>query len=349
MAVDQSEVESFIYSSLEKVKRSGNGFIARCPVCGDSKTNPNKRRLHIDFYNKYDEWVYTCYNGGCPNPSGNIQSLYAFVHGVTYLEADNILNNRKYDSDKLKKKLNSTGVNIVEEKDESRGVLDLDLSKCYRLTDKPDSLQGKKYIDILKKFIIERRIPTRYNPMICFDGVYENRIILPVYDDNELVYFQGRKIFDWMEPKYLNPVVVKENIILNKNNFDRDKFIIVTEGLTCAYNIGNQGTSCLGAAISDEVLEKLFQYTDIGVIIALDNPKKDKSGYKNYQKIIEGSKYAKRLKYFFMPGEIYKDINDMCMDNPLSFLPEVYKYVVENSISHFKANFLLKNLYIQHK
>jgi hypothetical protein len=344
MAVDQSEVESFIYSSLEKVKRNGvQSYVARCPICGDSKRNPYKRRLHIDYYSKYDEWIYTCYNGGC-NESGNIQSLYMHLNNVDFKTANDVLTGRKYNSDKLKKKLDKDKTVYVDEVDPLTTTLDLDLSLCYSVKDKPEGIQGKKYVDILTRFIVDRRIPTRYKPLICFEGKYENRIIIPVYEGNEMIYFQGRKIFDFMEPKYLNPDVVKESIILNRENFDKDKYIIVTEGLACAMNIGNQGTSCLGATISDDFLRELYKYTNKGVILALDNPLLDESGYKNYIKIIEGSSYAKKVKYFFMPGKKYKDINDLCVDNPVSFLPKTYDFIVENSVSYFKANFLIKNL-----
>lgn len=343
MACDRGEVEAFLYSSLEKVKRNGEGWIARCPVCGDSKKSLSKRRLHIDYYSKYDEWVYTCYNGGC-NASGNIQSLYVFINGVTYKEADDILNGRKYDPVKLKDKLDGKKTFVDEIDNKCITSLDLDLSVCYTLKDSPESLQGKKYINLLKQFVVRRRIPTKYNPMICFDGKYKNRFIIPVYDDDKLIYFQGRSIYDWIQPKYLNPDVIKEHVILNRDKFDRNKFIIITESLICAMNIGQQGTSCLGATISDNFLAEVFKYTNKGVIVALDNPRIDESGYKNYIKILEGSKYARKVRFFIPDTNLYKDINSICVDNDISFLSTLYEYVLERSYNDFKTNYLLKSM-----
>jgi len=175
MAVEQYKVEEFLYSNCEKTKRNGNmGYVIRCPICGDSKKNPNLRRCHVDYYHKYDEWVYTCYNGGCPEPSGNIQSLYAHVMGVTWKEADNELSDKKYDPDKIKKRLEKPVV-FVDEKDENTHVLDLDLDDCISLQSKVESRIEKRYHKKLQEFYIDRRIPLRRNVMVAHSGKYKNR------------------------------------------------------------------------------------------------------------------------------------------------------------------------------
>lgn len=340
--VERHKVEEFLYGNCAKVKRDGNGYVLRCPVCGDSKKNPNKRRCHVDYYAKYDEWIYTCYNGGCPNPSGNIQSLYMQVLGVSFSEACNVLEDRKYDGEKIKDRLSGHRTYVDEEDD--KGELDLDITCCYTVRDTPPNIIGRKYVNVLRKFVVERRIPLKYQPMICSCGKYKNRIILPVYEGGKMVYFQGRAIYDDMEPKYLNPVVKKEDIIFNKERFERDKYIVVCEGQIDAMMVGNQGTTCLGAKTSDEFLEKLFPLTDKGIILALDNPLIDKSGYECCKSILEESRYAKKLKYFFMPDTINKDLNDLVRSKDINFLHDVYDFVVENSMTHFKTTMKMRNV-----
>lgn len=294
----------------------------------------------MDYYAKYDEWVYTCYNGGCPNSSGNIQSLYAHVMGVSWKEANDELSERKYDSDKIKKRLEKR-TQYVEEEDQ-QGVLDLELSDCLSLSSVPDGKIQTQYHNILKRFYVNRWVPTRYNLMIAYTGKYKNRIIVPVYHENEMIYFQGRAISDDMLPKYLNPVVKKEEIVLNAEHFDPEKYIIITEGLIDAFMVeDHQGTSCLGAGISDEFLDRIFPYTNKGVIIALDNPKLDESGFKNYEKLVEESKYARKLKYFFMPNTVNKDLNDLKLGNKSL---NIYEFVVNNSCDYFKACISIKNV-----
>lgn len=340
--VERHKVEEFLYGHCSKVKRNSDGYVLRCPVCGDSKKNPNKRRCHVDFYQKYDEWVYTCYNGGCPNPSGNIQSLYSQVLGVSMHDAYRELEDRKYDSDKIKKRLN--GVQVFVDEEDEQGKIDLDITCCYSPTDTPPNTIGQRYVKELRKFCAKRLIPLKYQPMICSCGKYKNRIIIPVYEDDKLIYFQGRAIGDHIEPKYLNPDVKKEDIIFNKERFDRDKYIVVCEGMIDAMMVGNQGTSCLGARTSDDFLEKLFALTDKGVILALDNPLIDKSGFENYRTILEESKYNKTLRYFFMPDNINKDLNDLVLSRGIGFMPEVYKFVVDNSVSHFKTSIKMRDV-----
>lgn len=342
MAIERYKVEEFLYGNCNKVKRSGNGYVLRCPICGDSKKNPNMRRCNVDYYSKYDEWVYTCYNGGCPEPSGNIQSLYSRVLGVSWKEANDELAEKQYNAEKIKKRLDKRK-DHVDEVDET-GTLDLDLKDCYSLTSKADDRRAKRYIDALKKFHIDRMIPLKYKVVVAHSGKYQNRFIVPVYHDGIMVYFQGRSMDNDMLPKYLNPVVKKEEIVLNIDKFDFTKHIIVCEGLIDSYSVdGFQGTSCLGAGVNDEYLGRIYaKDPKAKIIIALDNPDTDESGYANYVKIVENSRYAKRLRYFLMPTTEHKDLNDLRVNMGTSF--NMYDYIVENSYDHFSFSIKMKNV-----
>jgi hypothetical protein len=150
-------------------------------------------------------------------------------------------------------------------------------------------------------------------------------------------------MFDHMMPKYLNPVVLKENIVLNGHLFDPDKYIIVCEGQIDAWMVEyDQGTTCLGASINDAFLANVSHMTRKGVICALDNPKIDESGYENYKKLLEKSRYRNQVKYFFMPNEIDKDLNDVRMREGNSF--NMYDFVVENSYNSFKTSMIMNSV-----
>ena len=335
--IERYKVEEFIYSSLHKPKRRGDGYIARCPICGDSKRNPNLRRLNIDYYPRYDEWIYKCYNGGCPENSGNIQSLYAFVNGCTWKQANEALEEKKFDAEKLLDRLDGKG--HVDEED-STGVLDLDLNDCITLDDMPEGRIERNYHNSLRRFIIDRKIPLRRNVMVAYTGKYQNRFILPVYDETGMVYFQGRAMFDHMQPKYMNPVVVKESIILNRHLFDKTKHIIICEGQIDAWMVeDNQGTTCLGASISEEFLGKIIHISGKTPIVALDNPLIDKSGYENYTKLLKKCRYGGMIRYFFMPNDTDKDLNDVRIREGNKF--NIYDFVVENSYNSFETSMKL--------
>lgn len=343
--IERHKVEEFIYSYLTKVKRKPNGgYNARCPICGDSKKNPNMRRLHIDVYDKYNEWIYKCHNGGCPENTGNIQSLYAHVVGVTWKEANNELKDNEYDPEKWKQRLEPKK-EWVDEVDEVRTSLDIDLNdEVYFYNSEPEDRIGKKYVEHLRKFLVERKLPLRYNIAIAHDGKYKNRFIVPVYNGDEMIYFQGRSIYKEQKPKYLNPDVLKEQIILNLNHFDEEKSIIVAEGLLCGMSVeGNQGTACLGSYPNDVFMGKIFhKYPKANVIVALDNPLIDESGFKCYQKFIEESSYAQRVRYFFMPNELHKDLNDVRIAEGWKF--DLHKFVEENSYSFFKSSIKIQQV-----
>ena len=163
-------------------------------------------------------------------------------------------------------------------------------------------------------------------------------VLLPIYDGNDIVYFQGRLLEnDDDSVKYKNPTLQKESIILNKGKFDRNKYIVITEGIIDALQIGDQGTSCLGATISNEFIEELLTFTDMGVIIALDN---DERGKKEMVKFIKTNKYASNVRYFLFPNKYNcKDFGELV--NKYS-VDSLYEMIIENSLSNFEALMKLK-------
>lgn len=333
MSACQSKIEEFLYGNCDKVKRDGRGYVLRCPICGDSKKNKSLRRCHVDYYHKIDEWVYTCYNGDCPTPSGNIFSMYSYIMGVPYKQAIKELSDIKFDGDRLKDRLN--GKRFTDDLDEKG---DLDLVEDDLIYD--DDVVSERQDIALQKQLISFKNDRRLNSLsfrICIakDGRYKNRIIIPLYIDDKLVYFQGRSIFDWMQPKYLNPIVKKDLLILNRDKFDREKYIIVTEGLIDAFMVEyDQGTCCMGARMSDEFLSELFKMTTKGVIIALDNPDVDASGKKNILKLLDPveNRHAKRLFYYVPDDKNVKDLNDIRIKYPEL---NIYDTIVREKLSHF--------------
>jgi hypothetical protein len=81
--------------------------------------------------------------------------------------------------------------------------------------------------------------------------------------------------------------------------------------------------------------------TNKGVIVALDNPKIDKSGFQNYEKLLK-SRYGRQIKYFFMPNDTDKDLNDVRIREGNSF--NIYDFVVENSFNSFKTSMNMNNV-----
>ncbi len=323
--LDLEFVRSFIMEHFPNVSVSRNGthFNFRCPYCGDSEKSKRKKRFHLQ-YNNEDTIYFNCFN--CPN-SGNFYDLYGFVEGISSEEAYKKL--KKFDSESINKYLKNKNQTFKKEIDYNKHENFNDFLKndCLNLNSVPDGHYQKKLLEYLRFFKESRKL--NLDLYVCFKGVFEKRIIIPIIEKEVCVFFQGRRILESQNPKYLNPSIEKENIILNKDKFDPEKFIIVTEGILDADAIGTQGTTCLGASISDEFLEELFRYTKKGVILALDN---DKTGKEQVLKIFKESKFNKKLFYFSLEKE--KDLNEFKVNFPDV---DVYNYVKDNALSYLEA------------
>jgi DNA primase len=320
--IDLEVVTEFVYAHFEQVKvtKHGTHFLARCPLCGDSKKSQLKRRFNLDYNNGVPG--YKCFN--C-DKDGNFYKIYSIIKGISYDDAVEQLKNWKWDESRVKDRLSRK--NTKKEKTEFTHYNWIKES-CL---DPPE-----RYIQALKNFYNDRIIdPIEHKLYIAYDGRYKNRIIFPIFDaDDNIVYFQARRIpKTGIIPKYDNPASPKEIIIMNSHLFDPDKYIIVPEGIIDAWMIGTQGTTCLGKYISEDFLEKLFPMTSKGVIVALDN---DTEGEKACLKFMKENKYSRKVKFFFHPSEFseYDDINSIVRGKSVQ---NVYDLITRNSVNFSTA------------
>ena len=334
-----------MFNHFEQVKQSKRGthFLARCPLCGDSKKNPFKKRFNLDYNNGVPGW--NCFN--C-DEHGNFYDIYSRMLGISYDDAVDRLKNpawkrgdKEKDKEVKERTLHDSKRPVAKEETEFENYNWL-LDHC----ENPPA----RYQVALEKFREERRIPKWATLYICHDGRYRNRIIIPILDNENIVYFQARRIPGTnLVPKYDNPASPKEIIIINYNFFDPDKYIVVAEGIVDAWMVSAQGTTCLGKYISKEFLDQLFKKTKKGVIIALDN---DDEGRKALYKFMNENKHAQRVKYFFHPSEFtgYDDINsivrhenvrnvyDMITQNSVNFSTAYTKLTISNKLLEGKKN-----------
>lgn len=324
-------VTNFVMENLSNVSVSKNGthFHARCILCGDSKINLNKKRFHMEYNN--GQPIYHCFN--C-DTSGSFLQLYSKIKNISINDAKKelysfnanhliqILSSKK--KEKILKEIKYDNFNYI-------------INDCIDINTKDDGIIFKEHKKKLKKFIKDRKIPDSYKIFIAYKGDYKGRIILPIYDGDDIIYFQARSLSsDDDGNKYKNPTLQKGYVILNKNVFNKNKNIIVTEGIIDALQIGNQGTSCLGASITDDFIKELFNYTTKDVILALDN---DTRGIKETYKYVKNGKYAHNIKYFIFPDKYeYKDFGELTKECDIN----LYDFVTENSYSKFQALLKLK-------
>ena len=329
------DVTEFIYSNFNKITTSKGGchFHARCPLCGDSNKSMSKKRFHLE-YKDYNSIIYSCFNCGA---SGGFYKIYGIINGITSEEAYRHFN--RYDSNRYKKILNRNK-QIYQPLKETTNIHNFNyiLKDCLSLDDNPDGLVQTQYQKILKKFVNDRKVNQKL--YIAYDGYYKNRIIVPIWDGDDIVYFQGRKIQEQMEPKYLNPSVKKSHIIMNKNNFNKDKYIIVTEGILDADTIKNkQGTTIIGKELSSTFLNTIMKYTNKGAILVMDN---DVDGQKKLFSSINKFKRFKppHIEYFVMPRKYnnIKDLNDLTINNYIN-TTNMYDFIINNKYSYIDSKY----------
>jgi DNA primase len=319
-------VSEFVMEHFSKVKISeaGNHFLARCALCGDSKKSKSKRRFNLN-YNGGNP-IYHCFNCG---RSGSFLLLYSEITGISIEDAKRKL--YKYNPDIMKKQLSAKKKIMKEEEDRKFYHNDI-LKDCIGIKHEPKTRQEKLYKQHLLNFIRDRKVPSNFDVFVATKGKYECRYIIPIYENDNIVYFQARRILPKMEPKYKNPKLKKRNIVMNCDKFDEEKYIIITEGILDALMIENQGTPCLGKEISEEFIKRVLKYTKKGIIIALDN---DEAGFDALNKFMNKNKYAKKLKYFRFPYKyrMEEDLNKLAIKHEIN---NMYDFIVNNSYSYLK-------------
>lgn len=126
-----------------------------------------------------------------------------------------------------------------------------------------------------------RRYHFGYSPRL-------DRLILPVFRDGELVFWQGRNLSsDTSRPKYMNVRSQRSDIVLFVNNHT-SKVVLVEDILSClaVARAGVSAVALLGSYVKMDLLRDVLVDTDIECIKVWLDPDKRQ----------EACKYAKQLR-----------------------------------------------------
>ena len=129
--------------------------------------------------------------------------------------------------------------------------------------------QYKQALAYIKKRNITDLMLQIYNIGFCYNGLYENRIIIPSYDEEKrLNYFVARSYLSNTKLKYKNPEAQKEIIIFNEHLINWDETIYIVEGAFDSIFIPN-AIPMLGKFMSDHLFKKLYENAK-KIVIVLD-------------------------------------------------------------------------------
>lgn len=216
-----SKYIGIISSRLEKFKRvKSNLYNFRCPICGDSKKNKNKTRGYI--YSVKTNTNFKCHNCGASMSFNNFikhvdsathkqYSLEKFKEGHTgrsFVVEEPEFN---FEAPKFKKSLKLPKASENSRSDGYLTARHLDTSKFYY------AKKFKKFVNTIKK---------------TFDDIRhdEERIIIPIYYQKNLIGLQGRSI-DPNPVKYIT-VMFEENApkIYGLDDVREEDPVYITEG-----------------------------------------------------------------------------------------------------------------------
>jgi len=139
----------------------------------------------------------------------------------------------------------------------------LELPREYKLV----SLQSGLPFRYLNKRLVTTEELLQYHIGYCSTGIFQERIIVPIYEQHKLVYFVGRT-YTGREPKYMNAPVEKGHIVFKTFN-DRVEEAIVCEGIFDALRIGKviPAISLLGKVASKYQIQTIRQLTNSAIVM----------------------------------------------------------------------------------
>ena len=216
-----SKFIGIISSRLEKFKRVKNNlFNFRCPICGDSKKNKSKTRGYI--YGVKQNTNFKCHNCGASMSFNN------------FLKQVDPVVQKQYTMEKFKDGF--TGRNFVIEEPEFKfeapkfkrklklpKASENPISEGYLIARKLDPSQFY-YAENFKKFT------NTLKPTFESERHDEERIVIPLYYQKNLIGFQGRSIGP-SKVKYIT-VMLDDDApkIYGLDNIRTDAPVYVTEG-----------------------------------------------------------------------------------------------------------------------
>lgn len=235
---------------LGKSKRTAKGNRSfHCPFCQHRKPKLEIKVVDSpDGSNPWQCWV-------CGTKGRTIRSLLKHLN-LTRAEAESIL---QY-------------VKRGEEQEEST-------KKIVRLPEEFESLElaphSSVYANRVRKYLYARGLTdidfVRYGIGYCMSGKYADRVIIPSYDENNILnYFVARSLESKPYLKYINPDVNKSDIIVFENLVNWDEPVILCEGVFDAMAIRRNAIPLLGQNISQALMKKIITSSCPDIYITLD-------------------------------------------------------------------------------
>ena len=320
------------YAGYPRYKKYSQIYEGGCPTCREGNSWGRKRRLYFIVKQNF----ICCHN------CGSSFSPYDWIKDVCHLTDKEILSELSERDFVLVNEYQEEPEEEVERRlytlpEDSINLLDESQVRFYK-----DNYTVQKVLEYIKK----RKLDTACNApktlwLTLKDKIHRNRLIIPFYDNNKIVYYQSRTVLEKDSqnyPKYLSKLGDQktlfgfDSIDTSKNNY------YVFEGPIDAFFCKNsvavagiqERSDKLFTYRQQEQLKKLFLMERVWV---LDSQYLD-SASRNKSKILLDI----GEKVFIWPeeyGNKFKDFNDMCTKLKLSEIPE--SFIAKNTYTQLKG------------
>lgn len=157
-----------------------------------------------------------------------------------------------------------------KEDDDSTAVLTLP-HEFKPLYESPKSIEAHHALSYLHKRGVSDEDILKYQIGYCEEGKYQNRVIIPSYDNiGKLNFFVGRDYYGTSSLPYLIPSISK-NIIGFDFYINWRHPIVLTEGVFDAMAVKRNGLPLFGKTVPKKVQEKIIKEGVKDVYLALDD------------------------------------------------------------------------------
>ncbi len=344
--IDREYIDRLTFK-LEGFKWERDGLANfRCPLCGDSKTNQNKRRGYFYLDRENDCYRFKCHN--CGEMSGWSLGPWLSKYDESLFREYQLANFRVGNKSNHKNEMEILGsamkpsklthTNRITQPSKPKAKLPESLL-CHsvRIIDLPDDHYAKQYV-------MGRKLPEWALELLCFSEDYrklvealgiteeellwkcpeDSRIIIPLLAaDGSLMGIQGRALNPEATLRYATMKLKEEYPkFFGLERWNKMKPSLVVEGPLDSLFLPN----CV--ATTDSNLLKFKE----GTIYIPDNQYRNKEICRGIENIIESGKKI----CLFPPSIEHKDINDMVLKGGLS-PRQVVELIVANVYQGMKA------------
>ncbi len=321
------------FAGYPKYKRLTQVYEGGCPTCREGNSWGRKRRLYY----------ITKKNLICCHNCGLTLSTYDWVKTVGNISDKEILeelSNRDFVITETVKEEEKPQQEIKTSTLPEDSINLCDISQVEYYKDEPGIKAAIAYIKD-RKLDIACNNPKDYWISLK-DKIHKNRLIIPFYDNNKIVYYQSRTIMEDGSrhfPKYLSKMGAQKSLF-NIDNVDASKeHYYVFEGpinaCFCKNSIavaGIQESSKKNFTVfQEQQLKRLFLMKRVWV---LDSQWLDNASRKKTKILLDQNETV-----FIWPkeyGTVFKDFNDIAKKLNLSEVPE--RFILDNSYDKLKGN-----------